>query len=172
MCEGMNKPELSDRLGKPADIATIPVEVLHFIHDRFHQTNAKATFSFFMNKAVNARFMKPVNVEHFAIVENLKNNFALFRNINMQFQGMVGIALMCVNHKVRTHFIHSKNNFIQDHIGCNMAAQRLSDKVADAFKILQAAADAILIVHVIISLLPAYSHVSATSPPAQGFEMY
>lgn len=121
--------------------AAIPLEVLHIIHDGFHQPDAQATLPLFMNQVVKRWLGKTIDVEHLSVVDNFKYKLAFLGNINGQFKKMIWIAVVSMNHEVGTHFVQRQNDLIEHDLGGHMGAQGLPNEVPDALQVLQAATD-------------------------------
>src|SRR6478735_3773442 len=119
---------------QPAYVFTIPVDILHIIHNGLYQANSQPTFTLFVDQITDVRGMKFVDIENGAVINNLKNDLAV-SCMNVQFNRMIGITVMCVNHEIGAHFIHCQYNSAYLHIGQTLPLQRLPDEVADALKI-------------------------------------
>jgi len=116
---------------QPAHIFTIPVDVFHIIHDGFHQPDTQTTFAFFVDQIADVGSVKVVDIEDGPVINNLKNDLVVSCK-NVQFYRVIGVAMMCVNHEIRAHFIHCQYNSTYFHIGQTLALQRLPDEVANA----------------------------------------
>lgn len=144
---GDRQGALCDVFGEAANKPPIAVYVFHVIHDGFDKPYAKSAFSFFVYQVIQRWFRKFIDVKHLPVIDYFKNQFAFSRNIDGEFQEMIGVAVVCVNHEVRAHFIQGQDDLVEHNIGRHMSAQGLPDEIPNALQVLQAATDFMPIAH-------------------------